>query len=107
MHHSQCNILYVCIVSGELPLVSSTEGKGKAVDVGSLLNEFVLLWTRIPSAHVMLHLLFSEPTLSAIINSSDLQVTTNRSRLYTAYVVCYNFTGPVSVQIILSVFTEI
>ncbi|KAB5562360.1 hypothetical protein PHYPO_G00016930 [Pangasianodon hypophthalmus] len=71
----RCTVLLACkLVSGELPLVSSAGGnRNEAVDVGSLLNEVVVLWTHIPSAHVTLHLLFSEPTLTAIINASDLQ----------------------------------
>lgn len=74
---------FVCIVSGELPLVSSVGGnRRETVEVGPLLNELVVLWTHMPSAHV--HLLFSEPMLSAIINASDLQVTTNHNRLGTA-----------------------
>lgn len=69
-----------CTVSGELPLVISAEGNGKeAVDVGSVLNELVVLWTHNPSTNVTLHLLFNEPTLTAIINASDLQVTTSKS----------------------------
>lgn len=71
-------ILLVCVVSGELPLVSSAGPKRKEfVDIGSLLNKLVVLWTRMPSAHVTLHLLFSEPTFTAIISASDLQVTTS------------------------------
>ncbi|MCJ8736935.1 hypothetical protein PDJAM_G00018010 [Pangasius djambal] len=71
----RCTVLLACkLVSGELPLASSAGGNRKeAVDVGSLLNELVVLWTHIPSAHVTLHLLFSEPTLTAIVNASDLQ----------------------------------
>lgn len=58
--------------------------RSEAVNVESLLNELVALWTRIPSAPVTFHLLFSELTLTAIINASDLQVTTNHSRTDTA-----------------------
>ncbi|XP_027028567.2 codanin-1 [Tachysurus fulvidraco] len=71
----RCTVLLACkLVSGELPLVSPAGGNVKeAADVGSLLNELVVLWTRIPSTHVTLHLLFTEPTLTAIINANDLQ----------------------------------
>ncbi|KAG7328248.1 hypothetical protein KOW79_008192 [Hemibagrus wyckioides] len=71
----RCTVLLACkLVSGELPLVISAGGNGnEAVHVGSVLNELVVLWTHNPSTHVTLHLLFSEPTLTAIINASDLQ----------------------------------
>ncbi|XP_060790163.1 codanin-1 isoform X3 [Neoarius graeffei] len=71
----RCTVLLACkLVSGELPLVTPAGGnRSEAVNVESLLNELVALWTRIPSAPVTFHLLFSELTLTAIINASDLQ----------------------------------
>ncbi|XP_053365443.1 codanin-1 isoform X1 [Clarias gariepinus] len=71
----RCTVLLACkLVSEELPMVSSAGGNRKeAVDVVSLLNELVDLWTHASSPHVTLHLLLSESVLTAIINASDLQ----------------------------------
>ncbi|TSN67084.1 Codanin-1 [Bagarius yarrelli] len=64
----RCTVLLASkLVSGELPLVASD------VDVGNLLDKFVVLWTQIPSTHLTLHLLFTEPLLTLIINSNDLK----------------------------------
>lgn len=79
--------------------MSSAGGSGQeAVDVRSLLNELVVLWTRIPSALVTLHLLFSEPMLTAIINANDLQVTTDHSGLdiFGNVMCCYSSLNAVS-----------
>lgn len=58
-------------------MVSSAGGNRKeAGDVGALLNELLVLWTHFPSPHVTLHVLFSEPILTAIIKANDLQVIT-------------------------------
>ncbi|XP_066530823.1 codanin-1 [Hoplias malabaricus] len=69
------SVLLACkLVLGELPLVP-TAGRNKtaAVDVKSLLEEFVLLWAHSSSAPAPLHLLLSEPTLSAVLHASDMQ----------------------------------
>ncbi|KAF7704340.1 codanin-1 [Silurus meridionalis] len=68
-------VLLACkLVSEELPLVSSAGGNVKeAVDVGSLLNKFIVLWSHAPSVHATLHLLFSEQMLATIIKANDLQ----------------------------------
>ncbi|XP_017550007.1 codanin-1 isoform X1 [Pygocentrus nattereri] len=71
----RCTVLLACkLVLGELPLMSSFESTKRAgVDVRSLLEDFVLLWTNIPSAPAPLHLLLSEPTLTAVLHASDMQ----------------------------------
>lgn len=71
--------------------MSSAGDNRKEADVGPLLNELVVLWMCVSSGSVTLHLLYNEPTLTAIINASDLQVTTNHSRLDSAdiyFVLC-------------------
>uniref|UniRef100_A0AAR2JCR4 Codanin-1 C-terminal domain-containing protein n=1 Tax=Pygocentrus nattereri TaxID=42514 RepID=A0AAR2JCR4_PYGNA len=64
----RCTVLLACKLGN-----FSTKRAG--VDVRSLLEDFVLLWTNIPSAPAPLHLLLSEPTLTAVLHASDMQVT--------------------------------
>ncbi|XP_072545683.1 codanin-1 [Salminus brasiliensis] len=69
----RCTVLLASkLVSGELPMVSSAgSNKRGCSDFRPLLEEFVLLWTRTPSAP--LHLLISELMLATIIHASDMQ----------------------------------
>ncbi|XP_077096235.1 codanin-1 [Siphateles boraxobius] len=62
----RCTVQMACkLVSGELPLVFSAEGNKRP----ALLERFLILWTRAPSPP--LHLLYSEPTLTAIAGATD------------------------------------
>ncbi|XDV43496.1 hypothetical protein PO909_011973 [Leuciscus waleckii] len=62
----RCTVQMACkLVSGELPLVFSAEGNKRP----ALLEKFLILWTRSPSPP--LHLLYSEPTLTAISSATD------------------------------------
>ncbi len=63
-----CLGLFPCVVSGELPLVSSAEGNKRS----ALLEKFLVLWSQTPSPP--LHLLLSEPTLTAIFSATDSEV---------------------------------
>ncbi|XP_016308212.1 codanin-1-like [Sinocyclocheilus anshuiensis] len=65
-----CTVQLACkLVSGELPLVSSAEGNKRL----ALLEKFVVLWAQTPSPP--LHLLLSEPTLTAIFSATDSERT--------------------------------
>lgn len=66
--HDKYPTVSVCAVSGELPLVPSAEGNKRP----ALLEKFLVLWSRTPSPP--LHLLFSEPTLTAIFSATDSEV---------------------------------
>ncbi|KTF81144.1 hypothetical protein cypCar_00030314 [Cyprinus carpio] len=66
----RCTVQLACkLVSGELPLVSSAEGNKRP----ALLEKFLVLWSRTPSPP--LHLLLSEPTLTAIFSATDSEKT--------------------------------
>ncbi|RXN10447.1 codanin-1 [Labeo rohita] len=66
----RCTVQLACkIVSGELPLVSSDEGNRRP----ALLEMFLALWAWTPSPP--LHLLLSEPTLTAILSATDSERT--------------------------------
>uniref|UniRef100_A0A8B9K5W1 Codanin 1 n=1 Tax=Astyanax mexicanus TaxID=7994 RepID=A0A8B9K5W1_ASTMX len=69
----RCTVLLASkLVSGELPVVSSTETNRRALpDLRPLLEEFVLIWTRTPSAP--LTLLLSELTLTTMLHTNDVQ----------------------------------
>ncbi|KAI4873318.1 hypothetical protein NFI96_029066, partial [Prochilodus magdalenae] len=71
----RCTVLLASkLVLGELPMVSSFESNRRAdVNVRSLLEDFVVLWTHLPSASAPLYLLLSEPTLTAVLRASDVQ----------------------------------
>lgn len=66
----RCTVQLACkLVSGELPLVSSAEGNTRP----ALLEKFLVLWSQTPSPP--LHLLLSEPTLTAIFSATDSERT--------------------------------
>uniref|UniRef100_A0A8C2A6I3 Codanin 1 n=1 Tax=Cyprinus carpio TaxID=7962 RepID=A0A8C2A6I3_CYPCA len=66
----RCTVQLACkLVSGELPFVSSAEGNKRP----ALLEKFLVLWSRTPSPP--LHLLLSEPTLTAIFSATDSEKT--------------------------------
>lgn len=68
----RCTVQLACkLVSGELPLVSSGEGSQRS----TLIHMFLLLWGRTPSPPAPLHLLLSEPTLTATLSATDSERT--------------------------------
>lgn len=68
----RCTVQLACkLVSGELPLVSSDQGNKKS----ALLDKFLLLWGRSPASPAPLHLLLSEPTLTATLSATDSERT--------------------------------
>ncbi|KAI7804405.1 putative codanin-1 [Triplophysa rosa] len=68
----RCTVQLACkLVSGELPLVSSS----KASERSALIDKFLLLWDCAPSPPAPLHLLLSEPTLTATLSATDSERT--------------------------------
>ncbi|KAK2878520.1 hypothetical protein QQF64_011434 [Cirrhinus molitorella] len=66
----RCTVQLACkLVSGELPLVPSDEGNKRP----ALLEKLLVLWARTFSPP--LHLLLSEPTLTAILSATDNERT--------------------------------
>lgn len=66
----RCTVQLACkLVSGELPLVSSAEGNKRP----DLLERFLVLWSWTPAPP--LHLLLTEPTLTAIFTATDRERT--------------------------------
>lgn len=77
-----CTSVFVCSVSGELPLsgcsrrggVVAGPGSGSEPPVTALLGQLAELWERDCCSSAPLHLLFSPLTVTAVLKASDTEV---------------------------------